>query len=41
MTVQELIDQLNKVKDKGKFIFHYNCLRISEIEETRDEVFIY
>ena len=34
MTVQELIDALNKVEDKSKEVLHYDYLPIAEIEET-------
>lgn len=34
MTVQELIDALNKVKDKSKEVLHYDYLPIDEIEEN-------
>lgn len=34
MTVQELIDALNKVKDKSKEVLHYDYLSIEEIEEN-------
>lgn len=34
MTVQELIDALNKVKDKSKEVLHYDYLPIDVIEEN-------
>ena len=34
MTVQELIDELNKIKDKSKEALHYDYLPIAEIEEN-------
>lgn len=34
MTVQELIDVLNKVKGKSKEVLHYDYLPIAEIEEN-------
>ena len=34
MTVQELIDALNKVKDKSKEVLHYDYLPISGIQEN-------
>lgn len=34
MTVQELIDALNKVKDKSKEVLHYDYLPIDGIEEN-------
>ena len=33
MTVQELIDALNKVEDKSKEVFHYDYESIEEVEE--------
>ena len=33
MTVQELIDALNKVEDKSKEVLHYDYLPIAGIEE--------
>ena len=41
MTVQELIDGLNKVEDKSKDIIHYNDLPIVAIEEHYNEVILY
>lgn len=34
MTVQELIEALNKVKDKSKEVLHYDYLPIDGIEEN-------
>lgn len=34
MTVQELIDALNKVKDKSKEVLHYDYLPIGGIQEN-------
>lgn len=34
MTVQELIDALNKVKDKSKEVLHYDYLPIDGIVEN-------
>lgn len=34
MTVQELIDALNKVENKSKEVLHYDYLSIAEIEEN-------
>ena len=34
MTVQELIEALNKIKDKSKEALHYDYLPIAEIEEN-------
>ena len=41
MTVQELIDALNKVEDKSKDVVHYDYFEIDEIEERDDEVMLY
>ena len=41
MTVQELIDALNKVKDKSKDVVHYDDLNIEEIEEREDDIILY
>ena len=41
MTIQELIDALNKVEDKTKDVIHYDCLEIEEIEEHEYEVILY
>lgn len=42
MTVQELIDVLNKVKDKQKDVLHYLYkLPINEIEERDNDVILY
>ena len=41
MTVQELIDALNKVEDKSKDVVHYNDLNIEEIEEREDDIILY
>ena len=34
MTVQELIEALNNIKDKSKEVLHYDYLPIEEIEEN-------
>ena len=34
MTLQALIDVLNKVEDKSKEVLHYDYLSIAEIEEN-------
>ena len=34
MTVEELIEALNKVKDKSKEVLHYDYLPIDGIEEN-------
>lgn len=41
MTVQELIDALNKVKNKSKDVVHYDDLNIEEIEEREDDIILY
>lgn len=41
MTVQELIDALNKVEDKSKDVVHYDDLNIEEIEEREDDIILY
>ena len=41
MTVQELIDVLNKVEDKSKEVLHYDDLSIDEIEERDNDVILY
>lgn len=41
MTVQELIDALNKVEDKSKDVVHYDYLEIDEIEEGNNDVILY
>lgn len=41
MTVQELIDALNKVEDKSKEVLDYDCLPIGEIKEIGDDVILY
>ena len=40
MTVQELIDALNKVKDKSKYVVHYG-LDTEYIEERDYDVILY
>lgn len=41
MTVQELIDALNKVKNKSKDVVHYDDLNIEEIKEREDDIILY
>ena len=41
MSVQELIDALNKVEDKSKEVLHYDYLDIDEIEEQGCYVLLY
>ena len=40
MSVQELIDALNKIEDKSKEVLHYDFESIEEIEEN-DYVVLY
>ena len=41
MTVQELIDALNKVEDKTKDVVHHDDLNIEEIEEREYDIILY
>ena len=41
MTIQELIDALNKVEDKSKEVLHYDDLSIDEIEEQDNYIILY
>lgn len=41
MTVQELIDALNKVKDKSKEVILFDDLCVTKIEEDNDTVMLY
>ena len=41
MTVQELIDALNKVKDKSKYVVHYDDLIVEEIDEREYDIILY
>ena len=41
MTVQELIDALNKVKDKLKDVVHYDDLLVEEIDEREFDIILY
>lgn len=41
MTVQELIDALNKVEDKSKNVLQYDYVPITKIEEDNDTVMLY
>lgn len=41
MTVQELIDALNKVEDKSKDVVHYDDLRVEEIDEREYDIILY
>lgn len=45
MTVQQLLDALNKVEDKSKNVYHFNddtsdYCNVNEIEENEEEVFL-
>ena len=41
MTVQELIDELNKVKDKSKPVYQLDYDEISEVEESNNYITIW
>ena len=42
MTVQELIDALNKIEDKSKDVIHtFYCSTVEEVEERDDGVMLY
>lgn len=41
MTVQELIDALNKVEDKSKDVVHYDISYIEEIDEREYDIVLY
>lgn len=41
MTVQELIDELNKIKDKSKYIYQLDYGDIDEVEEHNNYVAIW
>lgn len=41
MTVQELIDALNKIKDKTLDVFHYDCTEVEEVDSSESEVILY
>ena len=41
MTVQELIDALNKVKYKSKDVVHYDDLIVEEIYEREFDIILY
>ena len=38
MTVQELINELNKIEDKSKTVYNLILYRIDEIEENESDV---
>ena len=41
MTVQKLINVLNKVEDKSKDVVHYNNSDIQDIDERECDVILY
>lgn len=41
MTVQELIDALNKVENKSKGVVHYDDLLVEEIDEREYDIILY
>ena len=41
MTVQELIDALNKIEDKTLDVFHYDCSDVEEVDINESEVILY
>lgn len=41
MTVQELIDALNKIENKTLDVFHYDCSEIEEVDIREYEVILY
>lgn len=41
MTVQELIDALNKIEDKTLDVFHYDCSEVEEVDIREFEVILY
>ena len=41
MTVQELIDALNKIEDKTLDVFHYDCSEVEEVDIRESEVILY
>ena len=41
MTVQDLIDELNKIKDKSKPVYQLDYDEISEVEESNNYVTIW
>ena len=45
ITVQQLLDELNKIEDKSKPVYHYNnatfdYCNVNTIEENEEEVFL-
>ena len=41
MTVQELIDALNKVENKSKDVVRYDDLLVEEIDEREYDIILY
>lgn len=41
MTVQELIDALNKVEDKSKDVVHYDDTEIDDVNEREYDIILY
>ena len=41
MTVQELINELNKVEDKSKTVYNFILYSIDEIEENESDVILW
>ena len=41
MTVQELIDELNKIEDKSKTVYNFILYSIDEIEENESDVILW
>ena len=41
MTVQQLITNLNKVKNKSKLVYNCNNCDIHKVLETNDDVILY
>ena len=41
MTVQELMEALNKVKDKSKTVYHFTYDSIDDIQEYNSDVILW
>lgn len=41
MTVQELIDELNKIEDKSKTVYNFLYCSIDEIQEDKSDVILW
>ena len=41
MTVQELIDALNKVEDKSRLVYHYDRVSVDKIIEFGNDIVVY